>query len=341
VAKRAFVLGGTGLIGRAVGAALAKTGWSVTAASRGTKEAPPEFDELDIRLVVLDRDRDLDLRAAVGEVEVMIDVVPHSAKHARQLLELEGQIGSLIAVSSSAVYADEAGKPLVLGGGRPERDDPIPIEESQATLPPDNETYAGQKVALEQALLASHPGPMTIVRPGCVYGSGDPRPREWYFVKRALDGRPYLILADRGAGRYHRVAAANVAQLVYLAAEQPGMRVLNSGDAEVRSILDIARTVALLLEHEPIEMLLPSRPPVESIGATPWSVYTPFVLDMTAARDQLGYKDVLSFDAALEQTCEWLVDASSGRESREVFPTLGPDLFDYAEEERFLSSLSS
>ena len=341
MAKRAFVLGGTGLIGRAVGATLAKTGWSVTVASRGMREPPPEFDQLDIRLVVLDRDRDLDLRAAVGEADVMIDIVPHAAKHAQQLLELEGQIGSLIAVSSSAIYADAAGKPLVLGGGRPERDDPIPIEESQATLPPDDKTYAGQKVALEHALLAGQPAPVTIVRPGCVYGLGDPRPREWYFVKRALDGRPYLILADRGAGRYHRVAAANVAQLIRLAAEQPGTRVLNSGDAEVRSVLDIARAVGLLLQHEPIEVLLPSPPPVESIGTTPWSVYTPFVLDMTAARDQLGYEDVSSFDAALEQTCKWLVDASAGRESREVFPTLGPELFDYAEEERFLSSLRS
>jgi nucleoside-diphosphate-sugar epimerase len=338
VAKRAFVLGGTGLIGRAVGAALAKTGWSVTAASRGVREAPPEFGQLDIRLVVLDRDRDLDLRAAVGEADVMIDIVPHAAKHAQQLLELEGQIGSLIAVSSSAIYADAAGKPLVLGGGRPERDDPIPIEESQATLPPDDKTYAGQKVALEHALLASQPAPVTIVRPGCVYGPGDPRPREWYFVKRALDGRRYLILVDRGAGRYHRVAAANVAHLIRLAAERPGTRVLNSGDAEVRSILDIGRAVALLLEHEPIEVLLPSPPLVASIGATPWSVYKPFVLDMTRARDQLDYEDVLSFDAALEQTCEWLVDASS---AREVFPTLGPQLFDYTDEDRFLSSLSS
>jgi nucleoside-diphosphate-sugar epimerase len=339
VTKRAFVLGGTGLIGRAVGAAMARTGWSVSAASRGTTDAPPEFRPLDIRLVHLDRDRDLDLRAAVGEVEVMIDVVPLAAKHAEQLLELDGQIGSLIAVSSSAVYADEAGKPLVHGGGRPARDDPIPIDESQATLPPDDKTYAGQKVALEHALLAGQRAPVTIVRPACVYGPGDPEPREWYFVKRALDRRPYLILADRGSGRYHRVAAANVAQLVRLAAEQPGTRVLNSGDAEVRSLLDIARAVALLLEHEPIEVLLPGPPPVESVGATPWSVYRPFVLDMTAARDQLGYEDVSSFDTALEQTCEWLVNASSGRESRAVFPTLGPQLFDYTDEDRFLSSL--
>jgi len=276
-----------------------------------TRDTPPEFGQLDIRHVHLDRDRDLDLRAAVGEVEVMIDVVPLVAKHAEQLLELDGQIGSLIAVSSSAVYADEAGKPLVHSGGRPARDDPIPIDESQATLPPDDKTYAGQKVALEHALLADQRAPVTIVRPACVYGPGDPEPREWYFVKRALDRRPYLILADRDSGRYHRVAAANVAQLVRLAAEQPGTRVLNSGDAEVHSILDIARAVALLLEHEPIEVLLPG-PPVESVGATPWSVYRPFVLDMTAARNQLGYEDVSSFDTALEQTCEWLVDASSG-----------------------------
>jgi hypothetical protein len=56
----------------------------------------------------------------VGEADVMIDIVPHAAKHAQQLLELEGQIGSLIAVSSSAIYADAAGKPLVLGGAQSE-----------------------------------------------------------------------------------------------------------------------------------------------------------------------------------------------------------------------------
>ncbi len=67
-----------------------------------------------------------------------------------------------------------------------------PITEAQATLAPgggDPMTrtgYGANKVAAEQFLLDSG-WPVTVLRPSKIHGPGGSRPREWVFVKRALD----------------------------------------------------------------------------------------------------------------------------------------------------------
>ena len=61
-------------------------------------------------------------------------------------------------------------------------------------------------------------------RPARLQGPRPPgrQAREWYFVKRALDKRPAVLLARRGAGVDHTTAAANFAALVELVAHVPG-----------------------------------------------------------------------------------------------------------------------
>jgi NAD(P)-dependent dehydrogenase (short-subunit alcohol dehydrogenase family) len=56
MARQAFVIGGTGQVGRAVARSLAKAGWSVTVASRG--QYPNAVDlQGQVRMVTLDRSR--------------------------------------------------------------------------------------------------------------------------------------------------------------------------------------------------------------------------------------------------------------------------------------------
>ena len=78
--------------------------------------------------------------------------------------------------------------------------------------------------------------PVTVLRPSRIHGQGDLVPREWYFVTRALDRRPVVMLVARGAGTDHTSAATNLAALVQVVAEQPGRRVLNAADPDAPTL---------------------------------------------------------------------------------------------------------
>lgn len=91
--------------------------------------------------------------------------------------------------------------------------------------------HGANKVAAEQVLLDGDL-PVTVLRPSKVHGQGAAPPREWYFVKRALDRRPTLLLAGHGRGADYPSAAVNIAALVEVVAERPGRRILNAADPD-------------------------------------------------------------------------------------------------------------
>jgi nucleoside-diphosphate-sugar epimerase len=343
MAKTAFLLGGTGMIGRAVSMRLAEKGWEVTVASRG--ERPLDDDQREVaRHVAVDRTDDGALREALGAgVDVLVDVIPMESRDAEQLVELRGRFGSLVAISSAAVYCDASGRTLSEATG-PD-DFPIlqvPIWERQQTVAPDPATYSTRKAAIERTLLADESLRATVVRPCAIHGPGDRQSREWFFVKRILDGRRAVPLAYRGESRFHTTSVTNLAELVWLAAERPGRRVLNCGDPEPPSVAEIGRAIAAAMGRELAEVLLPG-PPVDGVGENPWGVPRPFVVDMSEAELELGYRPVTTYPKAVAKTCEWLVAATEGRDWREVLPNLARqpgDFFDYGAEDAFVTGLT-
>src|SRR5437899_1941183 len=156
---KALVLGGTGQIGRATVKRLAHEGWDVTIAAR--REPPAELTEF--RFVGLDRTVDGELEKAADGVDVLVDVVPFTLNDGRQLASLAGRVGSVIAISSAAVYGWS-----VL---------PIPIPESHQTVEPGEAGYASRKRAIELILLEASDLHATILRPGAIHGRGSPHPR--------------------------------------------------------------------------------------------------------------------------------------------------------------------
>src|SRR5919204_271056 len=206
-------VGGTGDVGRAVARALLDDGWDVTLAGKQSP-APPGLEQLP--LLHLDRDQDGALVPANG-FDLVVDVVPFEVRHAEQLLELD--VGALVAISSASVYADDRGRTLDEADAPdafPEFDGPI--AETQPTVEPGEATYSTKKVAVELRLLENGRIPATIVRPCAIYGPGDRMAREWFFVKRALDRRPYVVLTMRGANLFHTTASTNIGELVRLIA---------------------------------------------------------------------------------------------------------------------------
>ena len=346
MAKTAFLLGGTGQVGQAAARRLLAGGWEVVLASRGERAVP---EGLDARHVVVDRNDSDALSRALGDgADVLVDIIPFEPDDARQLLALGTRVGSVIAISTGSVYTDDQGR--TLDEAVSDEDFPVfrgPIRETQPTVPPGEATYSTKKSAIEQILLGQEAVRATVIRPWAIYGPGTRFSREWHFVKRALDGRRAVVLADRGQARFHTTSVENLAELIRLAAERPCHGAYNCGDPDPPSVLDIARAIADALGHEWAEILVDrpgGRKPGESfVGETPWSVLQPLVADMTAAELDLRYRAVTTYPKAVQATCEWLVEATRGKDWLEVLPRtaeLMADAFDYEAEDAFIEGLT-
>jgi nucleoside-diphosphate-sugar epimerase len=329
VARRAFLLGGSGQTGRALIPRLQQRGWEIVVASRGEREVPAGVEH-----VTVDRGVEGALEDAVGDgADVLVDFAAFEPEHAEQLLALRDRIGSLVVLSSAAVYfpEDEADFARL----------PVPIPERTETVAPGPGGYATKKRAIELALLEQEALPATLIRAGAIHGPWSTWAREWYFVKRVLDGRRAIVLAYRGASRFHPISVNNLAELIWLAAERPGRRVLNAGDPEPPTVVEIARAVAANLQHDWAEVLIDE--PVGNVGETVWSTPHPVVLDMTDAEFELGYRPVTTYEQALPETLAWLVEATRGRDWREVLPTTAKIMassFDYAAEDELIRRLT-
>jgi len=109
--KTAFVLGGTGFVGRHVSRRLAEGGWDVTVGSKGETATPREV--ADLSRVTIDRSvKGTLLRDLFEGIDVLVDVIPYEIVDAEQLVALKDVVGSVIAISTTSVYADDDGRTL-------------------------------------------------------------------------------------------------------------------------------------------------------------------------------------------------------------------------------------
>jgi len=331
------------MIGRATAARLLSSGWEVDLTGREPSHLPPAIAEAGGRFVRADRDESSQLAAALGNgADLLVDCICYSAAQAIGLLPLARDVTSTVMISSRAVYADAAGRHFNSAisprfGG--------PIRETQDTVPPADtdfrtrDGYGANKRAAELVLLDSGV-PVTVLRPSKVHGASSHRPREWVFVKRALDHRPAVFLANHGKAVDHPTAAVNIASLIELVATRSGRRILNSADPDAPSALEISRTIARTLGHIREEVLLDGGTE-EALGRHPWERPHPVVLDMTAAVD-LGYTPVGDYARTVTSEVEWLVASAVQRgDGAELPPGLDAEFFepffDYAAEDGHLT----
>ena len=89
MSRHAFIVGGTGQIGRAVTSDLLEHGWHVTVSHRGNRPLPNDLVEHGAKIGILDRERPGELAQAVKPgVDALIDAIAFQPHHARQLIEL-------------------------------------------------------------------------------------------------------------------------------------------------------------------------------------------------------------------------------------------------------------
>jgi nucleoside-diphosphate-sugar epimerase len=333
----AVIIGGTGVIGRAVARRMLSAGWRVTVTGRDPRHMPADLAAAAARLVLADRDDPAALSTATGGgCDLLVDCVCYTAAQARLVLPLARDARCTVMLSSKAVYVDDAGN-HVNSASSPRFAGPV--TEQQPTMAPGDmpydtaEGYGPNKVAAEHVLLDSG-SPVTVLRASKVHGEGASPAREWYFVKRVLDRRPVVLLAGQGRGADHPSAAVNIAALVQTVADRPGRRILNAADPDAPDGLTISRVVAAATGHAWDEILLDDDAPAD-LGQHPWHRLPPIVLD-TRAAEALGYRPVGDYAATVICTIDWLVDQARQRPS--WTPGTGPDLadFDYAAEDSWL-----
>lgn len=247
-------------------------------------------------------------------------------------------------ISTSGVYRDVDGRSLdnAARDGFPRLPEAIP--ETQPTVDPGPETYASRKVSIERRMLDGAQRPVTILRPGAIYGPHSRHPREWWFVKRILDGRIRIPLAYGGNSRFHPAAVGELARLVHGAVRWPGTRILNAADAKAPTALEIGSAICSHLSFRGTLV------PIDAgddrgnahVGWSPWSVARPFVLSTSAAAE-LGHAPTSVYGTQVGPVID-LLARQPPRCWKEAFPILASyprDLFDYAAEDAYFDGRKS
>lgn len=345
--RRAVLLGGTGGIGSAIARRLldaTEDDWRVEVIARHGGPIADDLVDRGATFVPGDRRDGALLREVLRDgADLLVDGVTATGDDAAQLLPYLSDIGSTVLLSTRAVYADEQGrhansldKPVFAG----------PVSEWAPTVAPGDgdptsrDGYAANRVAAEQRLL-DNGAPVTVLRPSKAYGVGIGRPREWFVVRRALDGRERIALADAGRSVDHTTSADGIADVVRIVADAPDRRILNVGDEPAPSVLEIVRTVAGRMDHVFDEVLLGEDAPA-FVGVTPWTTPTPFVLDVSAAR-ALGWTPPSYGEAVLPEV-DWLRETAMSTPAGGDVPWAADPywerMFDYGPEDAALTLLA-
>jgi len=126
---------------------------------------------------------------------------------------------------------------------------------------------------------------------------------------------------------------------VQLVAASPRTDAYNCGDPDPPELLEIARTIGGVMGHAPTEILLAE---LSDVGATPWSVPKPLLVDMAKAERELSYTPATTWAEALPKQVDWLIEATRDRDWREVL-TRGVQYlkFDYEAEDEVVRSLAA
>ena len=285
---KVLVLGGTGFFGPFVVEELRRRGHEVAVLSRREAEfgAP-------VRMFPGDASDLAALRRAVRSFrpEGLVDMLHHGPDHARVVAQaFVGRLQRSVHVSCASVY-----------GRRPV----CPVDEATETPSPDRAPadVAAQILADQVVIKAAADGrlPGTIVRLGELYGPRHPRCAEWFFAKRALDGRTRIALPDGGLQICHRGFAQNMAWGVAqaLTTKRAVGEVYNLGEEKLYTLAQLAQGVARALDHKWDLYSVPGH-----LWATPYA-HTSF-FDLRKARRHLRYRDRMIPRDGLELTMAYL-----------------------------------
>ncbi len=341
---QALLIGGAGFIGPHVARHLIAQGHHVAVFHRGhAKGALPEG----VRQIFGDRAA---LADALPEFQrfapdVVVDFILSSERQARQTMHaLRGVAGRIVVLSSCDVYR-AAG---ILHGLEPGPLQPVPLtEESELRthrqpFPPQALTMLRNvfawldddydKIPVEQVVMGDSQLPGTVLRLPMVYGPGDPLHRLHPILKRIDDHRPTILIQEESARwRAPRGYVQNVAAAIALAAMSPKAagRIYNIAEPQSFSELEWAQNIARVTGWNGTVLAVPKEQTPAHLRI-PYNAAQHWTVSSARIREELGYGETISLNAALERTIAW---------DRANPPAeIDPKQFDYAAEDAALAA---
>jgi nucleoside-diphosphate-sugar epimerase len=329
----ALVIGGTGPTGPFIVEGLLDRGYDVTILHGDQHEVAfarhvrhlhgdPHFRE-SLRTLVSDRSFDV-VVATYGRLRVTTEVFQHRAGH-------------LVAVGAAMGAAAPLDDPSWPFPGRPSiLDEGNLVDESDIA----RNKLAFRIAEARKAFFAAHAAGDfvgTYLGYSSLYGPRQPSPREWCVIRRVLEGRRQMVVADGGLRAETRGYVENAASGVLLAVDHPevagGNQYVISGERSYSMRQIIEAVVAILgaeleLVDLPYDLALPCHPLWQHDRANR-------MVSVDKARRDLGYRDLVPDDVALERTVDWLMRERPRPGGPEEL-RLG-DPFDYDAEDALMS----
>jgi len=327
---KALIVGGTGPSGLFLVNGLQQRGYTVTIFHRGTHEIPeippdvehihgdPHFRET-IDSALAGRNFDVVI-ATYGRIRILAEA-------------LAGRTPCFIAVGGVPVYRgyfDPAAN-FPRGMKTPVSED-APLVASEAEQP-----FCFKIVSTETAVLASHPRGVVFRYP-YVYGPYQLLPREWCVIRRVLDQRPYIFVPDGGLSLITHGYAENLAHAVMLAIDKHSVaagQIYNCGDDYQLTIRQLVEVIARSLNHKWEIIGMPDTFGTSARALVLAGTTDHCMVDLGKIKTELGYRDVISAEAALAKTAAWYV-AHQPERGGDLEQRLR-DPFDYAAEDRVLA----
>lgn len=321
--KRALVIGGTGATGPDVVAGLQARGFDVTILHGGQHEVEhrvpvhhihcdPHFAEpLEANLA----DSTFDLVVALyGRLRVVAKV-------------LKGRTDRLIAIGGATrIFADDdderwgaLGKPAIFPDS-----EPVYARDIQR-----NKIGVRMAEAME-TLFETHPE-STYIGYSLNYGPRNPGPVDWCVIKRVLDGRQVIVVADGGLKLDSRVYTENAAAAVLLAVDKHDVAAGKRYTITDERQFTMTQRIQFIANYLGRDLQLIDMPYSHAWPCYPLWRHVPGhrLCRGDLIREELGYKDPVPPETALARTIDWLVANPPDKEvERQI-----ADPFDYAAED--------
>ena len=328
---RALVVGGTGPTGPFIVNGLIARGYDVTIFHRGTHEIPeippevehihgdPHFRET-IDAALAGRTFDLAV-VTYGRIRFVAEA-------------LVGKVGRFVGVGGVASYRGYMNPHAVFPTGlKLGVSEDAPVVEREEEL-----RFAWLIAQTERAVMERHPTAAYFRYP-YVYGPYQLVPREWSVIRRILDKRPHVIVADGGLTLFTHGYAENLAHAVLLAVDRPEAsagQLYNCGDESQLTLHQVIEVIGRAMQHD---WEIVSMPDALARPARPYTMQETShhrVVDLGKIKRQLGYTDVCPVEQALEKTVAWYLEHRP--EPGGEIETRLQDPFDYAAEDRLIAA---
>ena len=298
---KVLVLGGTALSGPFIVRKLLDHGHEVTVYHRGQSESPflPACDH-----VYGDRKDFETFEAALRDIEAeaVIDLFSANGLESECVVRaFRGRIKSSVHISSGDVYRD-IGTDRLLSEDAPWREG-LPYGGKLG------EEYDKKKMETTVTEACATGGfPATVIRYPVIYGPGvgNAAYREWTIIQRVLDARKQVAIPQIAfeipmvRGYVENLAGGVVAALE---TDNASGKTYNLADTQAMMLPELAREIATILGRsiEPVAV------PTNQFKGT---VYNGVLgrYDLTRAKADLGFQDLVDIRTALERAVQWQVE---------------------------------